>query len=71
MKLNADRMLLYNDVAIRALKRADIPVLDVARVSIGRPEESRGPQDGLHASTKWNIEMMRIFLSVLTYQLSQ
>jgi len=62
--LNPDAVLVYNAVASESMQSRGIEVFDDAAMVLGRPEETRGPTDGLHPSSHMNTELMKILLSV-------
>ena len=63
--MNPDAVMVYNTVAAEAMSARGIEIFDDYFMVLGRPEETRGPNDGLHPSTHMNIELMRVLLSVI------
>ena len=63
--LNPDNVFTYNAVAARAMRKYGIEIYDDTLIVLGRPEETRGEEDGLHPSTLLNLEIMKILLTVI------
>ncbi|EJK49738.1 hypothetical protein THAOC_31351 [Thalassiosira oceanica] len=63
--MNPDAVMVYNLVAAEAMSSRGIDIFDDYLMVAGRPEETRGANDGLHPSTALNVELMRLLLSVI------
>lgn len=63
--MNPDSVWVYNAIAKDSMNAHGIEIFDNYFMVLGRPEETRGPSEGLHPSTHLNIELMRLLLSVI------
>lgn len=63
--LNPDNVFTYNTVAARAMRKYGIEIYGDTLIVLGRPEETRGEEDGLHPSTLLNLEIVKILLTVI------